>query len=287
MKTPLLIFLTGFLVFTNLSFAATTQPDSLDYVLYNAVLSIKDTTESVALSQIEILLKKGANPNTHPLDFEKILKTPGLLDLLIKNGFDVNNSGKSPNNSPLIFAAIKYTPLDTLKKIVNAGANIFIQDSYGSRTPLTVAIVYEKPDVVKFLLEAGCSVNELDWSKEPPLYKAITTDNDTLIKLLIDHDADIEYLTFFGKTPLMKAVQNKKFIAVKTLVENGANINASDNYNETPLIIAIQEKNLPIIKYLVKHGAETKITYDSKTLPEFAKSKGCPPAIVSYLQKLK
>ena len=166
MKIYLFIFLTGFLIFTNNLFAATTQPDSLDYKLCNTVSGIKDTTESVALSQIKNLLKKGANPNTYPLDFEKILKTPGLLDLLIKNGFDVNNSGKSPNNSPLIFAAIKYAPLDTLKKIVNAGANIFIQDSYGSRTPLTVAITYEKPDIVKFLLDTGCSANELDRSKE-------------------------------------------------------------------------------------------------------------------------
>ena len=287
MKVSLFIFLTIFSIFTNRLLATSAQPDSLDYALCDAIFNIKDTTESIALKQVKNLLERSANPNTHPLDFVKILKTPGLLNLLIKNGFDVNNSGKSPNNSPLIFAAIKYAPLDTLKKIINAGANIFIQDSYGSRTPLTVAIAYEKPDVVKFLLDAGCSANELDWSKEPPLYKAITTDNDTLIKLLIDHDADIEYLTFFGKTPLMKAVQEGKFIAVKALVENGTNINASDNYGETPLIIAIQKKNLPIIKYLVEHGAKTKIIYNNKTLTEFAKSKNCSPEIISYLEKLR
>ncbi len=429
MKVSLFIFLTVFSVFTNRLFAASAQPDSLDYALYDAVFSINDTTESIALANVEKLLKAGANPNiiliissqvrkigsyipivkafyrhkyrtyyshttsmhaaaatknikmmtmllnhggkpdtpdgdgflpinlalsqddikmvnllldhgsdinkldlkyttntttikefvargsnpetidinyalgntvllqqlfdlgagpnTHPLDFEKILKTPGLLDFLIKHGFDVNSSGAHPESSPLIFAAIKYSPVDTLKKIVRAGANIFVQDSYGSNTPLTIAIQYENIGAVKFLLESGCSANEKDWTGEPAIFKAIETDNDSILKLLIAHDADLEYLSHFGQTPLMKAAQQKKFIAVKTLVEAGANINASDNYGETALIIAIKEKDLPIIQYLVEHGAETKIVYESKTLPELAKSEECPPAIISYLERLK
>ena len=429
MKVSLFVFLTVFSVFTNRLFATSTQPDSLDYALYDAVFSINDTTESVALANVEKLLKAGANPNiiliissqvrkigsyipivkafyrnkyrtyyshttsmhaaaatksikmmslllkyggkpdtpdgddflpinlalsqddlkmvnflldhgsniknldlkyttnttaikdfvargansetidinyalgntvllqrlfdlgagpnTHPLDFAKVLKTPGLLDFLIKHGFDVNSTGAHPEDSPLIFAVIKYSPVDTLKKIVKLGADIFIHDNYGSRTPLTIAIEYEKIDAVKFLLESGCSANEKDWSKEPAIFKAIETDNDSILKLLIAHDADLEYMSYFGQTPLMKAAQQKKYIAVKTLVDAGANINASDNYGETALIIAIKEKNLPIIQYLVKHGANTKIIYNSKTLTELAKAENCPPAIISYLEKLK
>lgn len=429
MKTPILIFLFVCLTIFNFTLAAVSKTDSLDYVLYNTVLSIKDTTASYALQQTEKLLKQGANPNAtliissqvkklgayipivkdfyrhkyrtyldettpmhagvlshstkmmalllkyggktnildkdkmsplnlalkqedlpmvdfmlnhgadisnldlecltttsliktyvnkganpktidinyalgnttvlkqlfdlgadpnaHPLDFEKLLKTPGLLDFLLKNGFNVNSIGRFPENSPLIFAAIKYAPVDILKKIVKHGADIFATDSYGSSTALDVAVEYEKIDAVKFLLNAGCSANETDWTKEPILLKAINTDNDAVIQALINKGADIEFINSFGQTPLMKAVTGNEYIAVKTLVENDANVNVSNNYGETPLILAVEKKSLPIIKYLIAHGAEYKILYQDKNIVDFAKSENCSPAIISYLESLK
>ncbi len=244
-----------------------------------------------ALNDTTVLKKLftlGALPNTHLLNFEIIIKKPGLFDFLLANGFDVNSYGKSPNNGPFIFSIIKYGNLSILKKAVEHKINLFVEYSFFSGgTPLILAISEEKTDIMDYLIEKGCMINETDWTKEPPLFKAITTDNDTLIKKLIDYGADIEFVSHFGRTPLMYAVDREKYIATKTLIKKGANINASDNFYETPLIIAIKRKNLPIIKLLIKNGAETNITYQSKDLVNFAKSVECSPEIIEYLENLK
>ncbi len=262
---------------------------------------------------IEQLVKSGANPKTIninfalrnkavlkrllvlkpdlvncTLDFTILMNDNDLFDLLISNGLSPNVSGTFPDACPAIIGAIKYDNFRIFTKLHSLGAdlNVVCRAGFGE-TPMQTAIYYQRIEVLKYLIDNKVSPNEKDWTKKSALYKACSTDNDQIINLLIDAGAEIDYFGYFDKTPLMESANSGFFISAQALINRKANVNFKNKYGETPLVLAIKHSDLPMIKLLIENGAKADITYESKTMVEYAQQNSAPQMIIDYLKKME
>ncbi len=232
-----------------------------------------------------ILLLK-PNINNAELNFRTIFNNEQTLNFLLEAGLNNTAKGKFPDNKPLIFNAIKYSDLKTIKKLETYGIDIFykIKEANVNNTPLFAVIKSQKKDILEYYIQKGANVNEKDWTKRSALISAVNTDNDIIIKLLLDAGANKEYKGYFNKTPLMYAVDYDHYISAQTLINEDANLNYKNKYGETCLSIAIKRHNLPMIKLLKENGANFKIKYKNLSIQQYAESINSPNIIVQYLK---
>lgn len=125
---------------------------------------------------IEMLIKAGADINikssTNITLLYRLCTSAGngqIEFLLQQPGINVNGSGYF---HPILSL---YLDLNIVKKLVEAGANINVQNSYGE-TPIVSAIKLKRYDVVKFLASKGADLTIKD-SKGKTVYDYITEFN--------------------------------------------------------------------------------------------------------------
>ena len=273
----------------------------------NANLSLSKNIET-----LEWLVKEGANPTSidinfalddtetlkrvlqlkpnlknQKLDYGKLFTNEGILDLLLEAGMGNETRGDFPDDTPLVYGAIKYGDKNTILKLKKAGINIFAECKYGpSETPLIFVIKQQNTVLLDFyLIEEKVSPNQKDWTGRSLLLFAVDTDNEEIVKKLIKAGANIEYSGYFNKTPLMYAVDYDHYIAAQVLINEKANLNFKNTYNETPLSIAIKNNNLPMVKLLLDSGADKTLMVNKMTYVEYAKSINAPNMIIDYLSK--
>lgn len=122
----------------------------------------------------KILLKNGANPNIHDLydGTSAIIEIAGkydsqssqeILQLLLKYGANPSDievgarrEGNNQRNFPLLKAAGR--SLKKVKMLVAAGADINYVNEFGE-SALERALVFDKLDIVLYLIESGAKVN--------------------------------------------------------------------------------------------------------------------------------
>lgn len=237
---------------------------------------------------LQRVLKLNIDVNNTKLDYIKIFSNERILDLLLEHGLNDSAKGKFPNtNEPLIYGAIEYGDLNTIKKLKNAGINIMHKKKSASIyiSPIIEVIESGKIDILNYYIENGANVNETDWTKRSVLMFAVSNDDDAVIKNLVNAGANKEYTGYFNKTPLMDAVQMNKYIAAQTLIELGANVNYKNKYEETCLMMAIKKKNFPMIKILVENGVDANQMYKKMNMAEYAKSVDAQDIIINYLEE--
>jgi ankyrin repeat protein len=156
-----------------------------------------------------------------------------IIKLVKENKMDVNyREPKFGNN--LLMLAIVNQKTETVKTLLDLGADPNLRDTYNDDTALTVAIYYTDScdlDKVKLLVDHGADVNtRKKYSREAT--------NET-----------------FNETALSLASSEINCIGVvKYLVEKGANINDTLYYKEYGAITsALIQDNLDVALYLIKH----------------------------------
>src|ERR1700720_1225487 len=130
----------------------------------------------------------------------------------------------------------KIGDLDQIKLLMQSGSNVNSADNRG-RTPLYVAAIGGKSNVVDYLLNNGADPNKgASWKgNQRPLHVAAEYGNVEIIQNLLHHGAKIDARTTAGETALHYAAWNGRSAAVKLLLEEGANPNAKDIYGYSPL----------------------------------------------------
>jgi ankyrin repeat protein len=134
------------------------------------------STQNENLLACKILLKNGANPNTHDSydGTSAVIQISGtydsqnseeILQLLLSYGANPNDvevgdrrEGNYQRNSPLLSAAGR--SLKKVKILVAAGADINYVNEFGE-SALERALVLDKLDIVLYLIEGGANLNIL------------------------------------------------------------------------------------------------------------------------------
>ena len=122
-----------------------------------------------------------------------------------------------------LFAAIEAGDLARVRTLIKEGADVNEERTLARLTPLSFAVQglsdVESAPIVKALLEAGATVNQVDVFKDTPLIKAIITKKPRVVIELLKKGADI-HATKKGLTILYEAHYNRTLIAL--LLASGA-----------------------------------------------------------------
>jgi len=212
---------------------------------------------------VQYLIKQGADINKVGHSGSPIMKAIeigniNIINYLINSGVDVNHYDIEYECSPLSWA-IKMKNEIVIKCLIKCGANVN-RPYIDGITPLMYAIdmfvktsdedyedIYDygfsyinirkkeyerkelqkKEDIVKYLIECGADVNDIDLNGGTALIHAINTEdsNIKIVKYLIDHKADINKKDKFGYTALHYAKKGGKDILVKYIIDRSTNYN--------------------------------------------------------------
>lgn len=171
-------------------------------------------------------------------------------------GFDANpNISDIMGNTPLHIACEKGYPKVLLQLLVGkCGANVNVKNLEG-KTPLHLLSASDSRDKddLKFLIEMGGNVHEIDNMGRTPLYNA----ESNMVKHLIAMGASIDHRDNMGLTPLHFAVIQNDFHRAETYVKcYAADINAQCTKGKTPLHYSTELPNESLTVLLLKCGAQ-------------------------------
>lgn len=200
-----------------------------------------------------------------------------IVKLLVDSGADINQSNLY-HTTP-IELAVKFNKLGIAEYLISSGADIHYlppksNNSHASKTLLSLATVYDGPEMVKLLIKNKIDVNAQDrdgrtalWylAEEICMYYPELKDDKygvdylTTLKILITEGADVNIgdKLLHGTTPLMGISGSGSIECVNILLKAGANVNAIAGTNLVALDIATTRNHSKIIALLRKHGAKS------------------------------
>jgi ankyrin repeat protein len=206
-----------------------------------------DAVRAGNVGRVVQLLDSGADPNKRspyngPLHEAARLGSAEITTILIRAGADVELpgfGGVHPLHSAALAGQAKVVPI-----LLKSGAQVDSLDNIG-RTPLLSFASGDIGDVdtLKTLLDGGANPNLLDGPTPfHPLDYAAMNGRADVADLLIAYGANIDAKdNLYGETPLHLAIFANTEIPVihlavaRLLIDRGADVNAKDKYGQTPM----------------------------------------------------
>lgn len=189
----------------------------------------------------ELLLDHGADPNTryfmgHEINLVSVLRFQAIK-LLLKYGADPNARDRS-GLTPLMSAARHPQGLKTVEILIEHGAdvNAYATERHDYRSVLHHSIFSGSVDLIRLLLIRGANYPDMEPVDKPsPLDIAIISGRHDIVRLLCKFDAHVNGCsnTTIGQplhTALTQRVENKHEI-VKILLDYGADPNSRSTSN--------------------------------------------------------
>ena len=142
-------------------------------------------------------------------------------------------------------------------------------------TPLGLAVLCQKADMVRFLLSKGADPNGMYWI--PPdvyLVEAASLASPDILNTLLDHGADVADLM-----ALKGAAEGGRIDSAKILLDRGADIDEVFCYDDliigTALHVTVQHDQEEFVKFLLARGARRDLRDRNRLTPrELALSDG-------------
>ncbi|KAF5700246.1 ankyrin protein 1 [Fusarium globosum] len=222
---------------------------------------------------LALLLSHGFNPNTVTSKGDTALRMAiqarrlDICKMLLESNA---NPDLTPDkvNTPLI-QAISEGDLDIVKLLIENKATIDKReappDDGWSRTPMQVAVDWNRPEIVQYLIEKGADPDARDSDGIPVIGSAVSGGHTNMVQWLVDAKADVNVIYHENKTtPLLEACPHPEIVRI--LLEHGADINKGNPDSRTALNFAICSNNLATVQVLLE--AKTKPDINAATIYE-------------------
>ncbi|KAL7032252.1 hypothetical protein ACKWTF_007263 [Chironomus riparius] len=131
-------------------------------------------------------------------------------------------------------------------------------------TPLILATLGGKLEIVKLLIAKGADVNAKKQGGHSSLQYAVSKNHKGIVQYLIEKGADINILDDRLDTPLHRAASLGRLDIVKILIDKGANLNRQNRELNTPLHLALEDEQLTVGFLLIEAGADCKLENRAK-----------------------
>lgn len=175
----------------------------------------------ICLDADKDILTKAVNENGDGIVLATISEVgfnANILDLLLKNGADIN-SGNCFNSKNALIYACSTENVEAVKYLIDKGAKP-TRGSLSAVLDINRAKKTSSKVVIKLLLDAGQPL----W--ESVLFDAVCTGEYEIVELLLQYKANPNGLSkLHDRTPLQQAVFRGEKHIVRLLLENGANVN--------------------------------------------------------------
>uniref|UniRef100_A0A3Q1M645 Ankyrin repeat domain-containing protein 27 n=2 Tax=Bos TaxID=9903 RepID=A0A3Q1M645_BOVIN len=145
-----------------------------------------------------------------------------------------------------------------LAKIPVSGLGVNVTNQDGS-SPLHVAALHGRADLILLLVKHGASVGARDASQAVPLHLACQQGHFQVVKCLLESNAKPNKKDISGNTPLIYACSRGHHEVAALLLQHGASINASNNKGNTALHEAVIERHVFVVELLLLHGASAQV----------------------------
>lgn len=144
--------------------------------------------------------------------------------------------------------------LEAVRQAIAKGGNVNASTTAG--TPLSIAALNGRRDIVELLLAQGADLNKGDeQARWTPLARSIVGGETEIAELLIGRGADVNLTTKKGFSPLMSAICMHLSPLVTLLLDRGAAVDGGTEDGDTPLIFAARAGSMEIVKSLLDRGA--------------------------------
>jgi ankyrin repeat protein len=272
-----------------------------------------------------LLLHFKANPNSWddlrnvtPLHYAAIVGSPECINLLIRNGAQVNAG--IDNKSPLTYAVQKNsikcvnillqyganpnTPqinfesplhiaaemgfVECMKALLTRGANVNCLAGNKRNAPLHLAAEDDFAECIKLLLDHGANVNMRNADQQTPLHIACLSQSVETVDLLIKYHADVNATYRDGRTALHASIvkESSSWECTRMLLDCKVDVNKPDNFGYTPLHLAALNEFSSCALMLIEYGADiTARTNGGVSALSFIVRRA-PEVIPKYLAKL-
>lgn len=229
----------------------------------------------------------------YPADETGFFQAVKSGDVVILKAFldaGINPNGFNENGETPLTWAIQFGETKIAKALIEK-VNINQQDKKGN-SPIHLALLKDKEDILNALLEKGADVNITGRDKtvenQSVLYLAVIRNREDLIEQLLAKGADPNLADKSGAVPLSEACigGTVKPAIVKMLLDKGAKPNLQEKLGGSPLIFIAannqisSSKRTEVINMLLEKGADKSLK-DSKgkTALDWAKQSGNKDAV--------
>ena len=166
----------------------------------------------------------------------------------------LNVSAATPITDAELYKTVRAGTPGAFRQLIDSGVAINHRDGAGNSL-LIHAVLYGDADTVKLLLERGADANAANNAGATPLLRA--AGDYEKIKLLVKHGANVNARSALGNTPLLVAARARGSVkSVELLMKHGAEINATNVFGATALMAAAASGELDTVRLLVKRGAD-------------------------------
>ncbi len=157
-----------------------------------------------------------------------------------------------------IHSAIMNNKVDFLKFLVEKKADINAKVVSSGNTPLHIAANDNKKDLVEYLLKKGANIEETNNRRMTPLQHAIQNNGIDAVQSLLAGGADVSIKTETGESCLHLAAKTGNAPLIKIFLDRRLSPNARNGNEWTPLFFACAGGHLDAVKILVENGGDIR-----------------------------
>lgn len=238
----------------------------MEAILMEDIPKVEDLIRNQG-TDVNVDIHMGDTPLVYAIEQNKYAVFKKLLEL----GADVNKtvpkagySGVVMDETPLMIAAKQEDERYTIE-LIQKGADINAQDKTG-KTALMFAYIYEGPEeTIRALLNAGANLEIEDEEKQTVLHFAVgragAYDSIHWLDMLFENGRtpNINHQNGKGDTPLLTSCVAQYLEGIKFLASKGANLEIHNNNGFTPLFYTIHVVYIAGVQALLEAGAKTSI----------------------------
>lgn len=225
-------------------------------------LAIKSRHKNI----VKLLLENGAKIDEEdgsigktPLSLAASDTDQSILRLILEHKAEVHANDYKITESPFL-SAIMEGNTDYFRSCLKQQLRLYQGAfDYYTVTPLSLAVLKGRRDIVKPLLENGAQAGEVYYGLSL-LSLAISKGHHDIAELLLKNGAKANAIVdSSGKRPLSLAILNEHRDIIKLLLQYGAKADTEDEDGGTPLFLAVVQKQEDIVTLLLESGPEVDL----------------------------